>query len=135
MFSSSTYDIKKDSSVSLRFEVSENFVADGVVAFRIENEKIAKIESFEYDSSTNSYNVVVTGLKKGNTRLFISSSGHREGDSTNTDFIESTSIVVKYNGISSWILTLLYVMLACYAVVFVIFVLISFVNARRNIVK
>lgn len=135
IFSSSLYDIDKNSTVTLRFDVNGDFVAEKNYSFKVEDEKIAKIESVEFDSKTNSYYIKVKGLKKGSTKVSVSATGYRQGDATSSDFIESASISVIYNGLSPWILTCLYVLLGVYAVAFVIFVSISFVNARRNIVK
>ncbi len=135
-FGSSIYELQKGNSLILQFSLADNFVQTENLEFSAENAKMLQIVDINYDSQLGIYYIEVKALKKGSTNIIATAGGYREGGDTLTIQYKTTaSVSVKYNGVSEWMKITLYVFLGFYLVAFIIFVIISFVNIRRNIVK
>lgn len=135
IFTESAYTLNKNEILIFQFKMSEDFVANTSVSFYSEDKNVASVEEVEYNSERNIYYVKVKALKKGKTNIIATSSGKKIGDSIINEFSEVVEVSVKNNGINEVMLYILYAFLGGFGLAFIIFLLISFVNARRNIVK
>ena len=116
-----------------------------MVTFTSENEKIAKITKVVYETETRTYYVSIKAEKKGEINITASSSGKKLSSSSlsGTDneaenvsvFSENISVKITSDGINQWMIYVLYGILGCFGLAFVIFLIISFASARKNIVK
>lgn len=134
-FVNSSTKIDKKSSLVVQFNMSSDYNASTTVEFKIEDEKVAKIEKVDYNSQLGTYYIQIKGLKKGTTNLVATSTGGKVGDENVSEFAEEMEISIKNSGISESMLITLYIFLGLYGAAFVIFIVISLVNSRRNIVK
>ena len=139
-FSRSAYTINRNETFIFEFLISSDFSlsessTQPSTVFSLDRDDIIEIESAEYISSLGGYYIKAKALKKGKVTLTATAFGERGSDGNQQIFSESMSISVVENGISDWMKTLLYIILGVCGGVFVIFLIISLVKARRNIVK
>lgn len=143
-FSEPSYNIVNGEKIIITFTLSEDYETENLVTFTSENEKIAKINSVNYNSETRTYHIEITAKKKGNVNIKASSTGKKINNSNLSgnenlenvsNFTENIAITIKSDGINQWMINMLYAILACFGLAFIIFLIISFVSARRNIVK
>lgn len=134
-FGKLAYKIEKGNSLIFEFSLSNTFIQSTGLVFSIEDEDIAKIEKVTYDSENDLYYIQVKALKKGQTNIIASANGQKSDDEIVSTYSKTSQISVEYSGVSEWMKIVIFIFLGVYGLAFIIFVIISFVNARRNIVK
>lgn len=144
-FSENEYSLKQGKEIIIVFTLADDYETEGLVTFTSENEKIAKITKVVYETETRTYYVSIKAEKKGEINITASSSGKKLSSSSlsGTDneaenvsvFSENISVKITSDGINQWMIYVLYGILGCFGLAFVIFLIISFASARKNIVK
>lgn len=130
-FLKSNYELYKGSSTII-FNIDNDFVLDKDVVIETSNNSIATVTY--YIEGDNLY-ICVDGKKRGTTDLSVTFFGHRDGKTEQAEYTYETSIVIQKNGQSSFSIILLWSFFGVVCAVFLVFLIILFVKARRFGVK
>ena len=133
-FDNSYYNFKEEKVYVIPFKLTDTFILSGDIAFTSSNERVVKVESYEYNEESDLYFISVKCLKNGKVTLKASATGTREGFSTK-NYVTSVNVVV--NGITTsifqrpFLLTMVALSLLC-IVVFLVITAINFRRAKRG---
>ncbi len=118
----------------ITYKASEDFCITGDFSVFIDNSNVATVVSYEKQSNT--YYIKIQGLKQGNTKLTVSATGYRVGHENKSEtFVSKTTIYVNKTPEEPASTTLLMAVFIGFCAVMVVFVVISFVKARKIGVK
>lgn len=127
----SSYELNKGTN-TIVFQMSNDFISDRDVVVETSNNSIATATYYIEDG--NLY-ICVDGKKRGTTDLSVTFFGHRDGKTEQAEYTYETSVVVQKNGQSTYSIILLWSFFGVVCAVFLVFLIILFVKARRFGVK
>lgn len=130
-FTNVGYEVDVGETKLIYFDVSSYFEQTGDIKVYVSDKNKASTTYYVKDGFLN---IELTGLKKGDIKIFVEATGKRIGTEEISTFTCSTAAKIKYVGKSSSEI-FLWVILCIYGVGFVIFIAISLVKARKFSVK
>jgi hypothetical protein len=131
-FSSVNLQIQKGEVRVVSFYISENFVFDGELVVECNDKSVAEIT---YYVTHNTCQIRISGQKRGKTTISVSASGHRDGTDKVETYSTSTNIEVGDKSISLTSVTILWISLSVYLIVFLIYVIMMVTKAKKSGVR
>lgn len=130
-FTMPDYSFKVGETFMATFEINAGFILDGEVKVTSSDESIASVE---YVKNGKVVSVQVTGHKKGKVNIVVEAQGHREGEAVKT-YSSKSLVRVTSTETSNLSQLILWISLGIFSVVLLGYLIISFVQARKNSVK
>ncbi len=127
-----SYSLDKGNKFVVTFDIAQNFIVEDNIEITIGDKNIL---SATYYVNDNICYITLEGLKKGDTTLMVSMTGKRADTEESSTYSYSTNVVVSDTGNSLLTMVILWSIFGIICGALVIFVIISFVKARRFGVK
>ena len=127
-----SYRMDKGEKYTLPFKIAPNFIVAEDISVTVGDKSVAKAS---YYIENDVCYIILEGLDQGKTKLTVSMVGKREGyDKINT-YTYTTDVIISETGTSTVSIVLLWSFFGVICAGFVIFLIISFVKARKFGVK
>ena len=128
----SEYKYEKGTENVLKFTFSQDFVLNGDVKITISDKSI--ISESHYIKGNVCY-ITITGHKTGSARLKITANGNRAGETSQETYEATTIINITQKSSTNLEILILWVTFGVFCTALLIFLVISFVKARKSGVK
>ncbi len=128
----SEYKYEKGTDNVLKFTFSQDFVLNGDITITISDKSI--ISESHYIRGNICY-ITVTGLKTGSSKLKISAVGNKAGETSQETYEATTIINITQKSSTKLEILILWVTFGVFCAALLIFLVISFVKARKSGVK
>lgn len=114
------------------FLADKNFVLSGSFKVTVSDKSVAEVTNYIKD---NKLHICVNAKKKGIVVLTVSANGSRDGKTEKQDYSREITIRINDSTENNWRIEIIWIVFGVFGAVFVIFVAISLVKARKNDVK
>lgn len=128
----SSYRIGKGEKYAIAFKIVPNFIIEDDISIIVGDKSVV---SASYYVEENICYIVIEGVGKGTSSLSVSMIGKREGFDKISTYTYSTDVIISETGNSLFSMIVLWSVFGIICVGLVIFLIISFVKARKFGVK
>ena len=128
----SNYRIEKGNKFTVPFEITPNFIVSEDISIVLEDKKVVNAS---YYIENNVCYLIIEGVKQGNSTLTLTMTGKREGYDKIDTYTYSTMVTITDSGNSLFSMIILWSVFGLICAGLVIFLIISFVKARKFGVK
>lgn len=128
----SEYTFKKGEENIIKFQFTPDFVLDGEVNVSISDKNIA---SESHYIKNNVLYITISAVKYGSVELKVSAKGYRQGETKLQDFEQIATIDITQDNTQTWEMWVLWITFGVFCACLLIFMVISFVKARKSGVK
>lgn len=128
----SSYRIEKGEKFTIPFEITPNFIVGEDISVVVGDKSVIKAS---YYIENDVCYLIIEGIKEGDSKLTLSMTGKRDGYNKVDTYTYSTSVVITDSGNSLFSMIILWSVFGVICAGLVIFLIISFVKARKFGVK